>query len=460
MIRRAGAGLFLILVAAARLAHKDVIWIEEAYPAAGALQILEGKVPYRDFFFDKPPLAALTPILWLGYDGWPMRLAGAAFAILVCWLAWRIADDMWGPREGLLAGGLTGFFLTFGTPSAVIPLAPDLLMLAPHLAAVYLAWDGHPFRAGLMAGVALLVSTKGILVLAVVLLWQWRSAVLVLAGFGVPAIASAAALASLGALGEYCRQVWWWGSRYAADSHLANALGAGVERTINWAAFHATLVLGAAWFWLRAYSDDGRRLARWAILMFASVALGLRWFPRYYFAILPPLTLAASRGLALMDTRRAALVLALLAVPLVRYGPRYFRVGDPAWGDTAMYRDSARAAGILRAQAQAGDTLLVWGYRPDIFQMTRLPAGTPFLDSQPLTGVIADRHLTESRPTFPELAAANRRRLSRMTPTWVVDGLGPYNARLAITAEQDLRNWIQGYSEFARTPFCVIYRRR
>jgi hypothetical protein len=46
-------------VLAARLAHLRILWIEECYPAAAAIQVLRGLVPYRDFFFDKPPLAAL-----------------------------------------------------------------------------------------------------------------------------------------------------------------------------------------------------------------------------------------------------------------------------------------------------------------------------------------------------------------------------------------------------------------
>ena len=58
-----------------------------------------------------------------------------------------------------------------------------------------------------------------------------------------------------------------------------------------------------------------------------------------------------------------------------------------------------RGCGVCaRSQANAGDTLFVWGYRPEIYVYTGLPAATRFLDSQPLTGVPADRHLTQSEP--------------------------------------------------------------
>ena len=55
---RFGAGLFAFLLAA-RLCHWRVLWVEEAYPMAGAIQLGHGLVPYRDFWVDKPPLAML-----------------------------------------------------------------------------------------------------------------------------------------------------------------------------------------------------------------------------------------------------------------------------------------------------------------------------------------------------------------------------------------------------------------
>jgi len=102
---------------------------------------------------------------------------------------------------------------------------------------------------------------------------------------------------------------------------------------------------------------------------------------------------------------------------------------------------------------------LVWGFRPEIYVYTGLPAATRFLDSQPLTGVPADRHLTQSRPVAPEAARGHRAELARTRPAIVVDGLGPYNPALAITSYPDLRDWLANYSEAARTAHTIIYRR-
>ena len=145
------AALFLILLAA-RLCHVDILWAEEDLPMAAAAQTKLAKTLYRDVWFDKPPLLAYIYLLWGAHIGVPLRIAGAAFVFLCCLAAWKFARELWGLREGLAAALALGFFLTFGIPSAVMALAPDLLMILPHFAAVYLAWRGRVFWSGLLAG--------------------------------------------------------------------------------------------------------------------------------------------------------------------------------------------------------------------------------------------------------------------------------------------------------------------
>ena len=154
----------------------------------------------------------------------------------------------------------------------------------------------------------------------------------------------------------------------------------------------------AAVFWPSvADRSDRRRWIGWLLISLVGVAAGLRFFPRYYFQLLPVVVLMAARGFAAMLGRRARLVALLLLIPLARFAPTYFTAArDAAWRDTAMDRDSRAAAAIVDAAAKPGDTLFVWGYRPEIYVYSHLPAAIRFLDSQPLTGVPADRHLTQS----------------------------------------------------------------
>ncbi len=172
------------------------------------------------------------------------------------------------------------------------------------------------------------------------------------------------------------------------------------------------------------------RWAGWIVLALAGVAAGMRFFPRYYFLLLAPAVLLAARGFG-RGFRLQNCAMVLLLIPLTRFGPAYLTaIRDPAWRDTAMDRDSRAAARTVSQLSELGDTLFIWGYRPEIYVYTGLPAATMFLDSQPLTGVPADRHLTRSDPLQAWDAAQRRAQLAASHPSIVVDGLGLYNPNL------------------------------
>jgi hypothetical protein len=406
--------------------------------------MLNGKALYRDIWFDKPPLSASTYLLWGAQTGWPLRIAGTIFIFLCCLAAFLFAREVWSEREGVIAAGLLAFFLTFGVPSAVIPLAPDLLMVLPHTLAVFFAWRGRAVLSGLMAGVALLINSKALFVAVACVLWAGP---LVLVGFAVPALASFFWFGR-----PYWEQVWQWGALYSAHGF---AWQTGFIRTLNWGGFQAALLVGAAFF---IWRERNWRWMAWVVISLVAVAAGWRFFPRYYFQLLPALALMSARGFVLLNGRRWV-VIALLLIPLVRFGPRYVELAlhpDAPWSDRALELDSRAAAKLVGPEG----TLLVWGYRPDIFIFSGLPAGSPFLDSQPLTGVIADRHLTNSDSAAPELAKQNRQRLIETAPTWIADGLGPLNPSLAIRQYADLRSWLANYEVAGRTADTVVYRRR
>jgi hypothetical protein len=454
------------LILGARLCHLDILWAEETLPLAAAAQMAHGKVLYRDIWFDKPPLLAAAYLAWGARDGFPLRLAGALYALLACWIAWRFARDLWGRREAFWTAALLAFYLVFDIPSAVTPLAADLLMLAPHIAAVWLAWRGRAFWSGTLAGIAFLINSKGVFVLAACALWNLRALPLLLAGFAIPNALALALLWGQGALGAYYEQVWKWGRIYATATFVANPWTNGLLRTVHWLGFHTAIAIGALWFWWRDPKADRLRWAAWAAISLAAVAAGWRFFPRYYFQLLPLAALAGARGLALLGRRRSVAVAALLLVPFVRFGPRYALLArdliagqPPHWVDVGMDQDSRRAAQLARQWSAPGDTLFVWGFRPELYVYTGLAAATPYLDSQPLTGVPADRHLTDSQPVDSELTHARRAELARTHPTFIMDGLGPFNPRLAIAAYADLLPWLAQYQEVARTDLTVIYKR-
>ena len=202
-----------------------------------------------------------------------------------------------------------------------------------------------------------------------------------------------------------------------------------------------------------------------AALAGVAVAVGGRFFPRYYFQLLPLAALAGARGFTLLGGRRALALGALLLVPMVRFGPRYRCWRATSWkadrraGQISMDHDSRNAAQFARPFSAPGDTFFVWGFRPELYVYTDLPAAARYLDSQPLTGVPADRHLTQSQPVesestpraAPNWSALTRRRHGRP---------GPINPHLAIGVYADLEPWLAQYQEVARTDLTVIYIRK
>jgi len=456
--------LFLLILfiglLASRLCHSKILWVEESYPLAAASQMGTGKALYRDIWFDKPPLLAVFYRLLGAPQGWPLRVADVLYAALICILAYRFAGEVWGVTEARWAAALTAFFLTFDTPSAVIPIASDLLMVAPHFVAVYLAWRGRPFWSGVAAGVAFAVHPKGLFVLAACALWSYRSLPALAAGFAAPNLAIAAWLWSTGSLAPYYEQVWKWGRVYAGSTFVEHPYRNAALRTAAWLGFHASLAVAAIWFWRTESGKDHAKWIGWLALSFVAVTIGWRFFPRYFFQILPAMVLLSARGICLLPRGVCAGLVALaLLVPLVRFGPRYFQLatGEHGWADTAMDRDSREAAALVRSLAKPSDTLFVWGFRPEVYVYSGLPAASRFLDSQPLTGVPADRHLVDSTSLAPELAAASRLELQSIHPTLILDGLGPYNPRLAITTYPDLAQWLSGYRVVGRTQATIIY---
>jgi len=443
------------------LCHTGVLWAEEDLPLAAARQLLFGKVLYRDIWFDKPPLIPFVYLLWGAKIGFVLRIAGAVYTALCAWLAWLLARSLWTDREGRWAGILMAFFLTFDTPSAVLPIAADLLLLAPHLAAIWLTVRGSAFWGGIAAGIGFLANTKALFVLASCAIFAGTAVPVLAVGFVFPCALAAIGLLVTGAWDSYVDQVWVWSSAYAKSTFVDRPLINGLVRTANWSGFHLALLVPSGF----VLTKDSRRwkLAAWALLSFAGVALGWRFFPRYYFQILPVAVLAASRGISLMG-RRWWIPLILLLIPLARFGPRYpmLAVGaDSHWADIAMDRESREAAGIINALKKRGDTLYVWGYRPDLYPYTGLRAASRYLDCQAMTGVPADRHLTQSGSVLdPSVTAAARRELVRSQPVFIVDGLSKYNPRLALAGYPETQEWLRDYREIAEVRGMIVYRRR
>jgi hypothetical protein len=255
------------------------------------------------------------------------------------------------------------------------------------------------------------------------------------------------------------------------DSPVDSAL----VRARNWFGFHAALAMAASWYWIRGKDSALRwRMLAWAAISLASAGVGWRFSPHYLNQMLPPLAIAGARGIVLLSAetraplRRLAMIVLVAAalIPMVRFGPRYFQLaaddlaGRPHdWRDVAMDQESRRAAAFVKTAAKDGDSIFIWGYRPNIVVYSRLPVASRMWESQPLTGVPADRHLRDARSVDAEWARLNRQELIRSSPSVIVDGLSAYNSGLDIAKFADLQEWFQRYCLAGRVGGTAIYRR-
>jgi hypothetical protein len=464
------AGVLLV----SRLCHAYVLWADEDYHLAAAIQMLHGKMLYRDVWYDKPPLAALLALLFGARDGWPLRVAGSIVALGSCVAAFGVALRIWSRKEGYWAAALLAFFLVFYAPTAVIPFEPDTLMILPHLAAVYFAIRKRPLAAGAFAGVAFLLSPKGAFVLAACLVFHPEGWLAVIAGFALPNLAALAWLGANGAFRDYVQQVWTWGLLYAdkpgADPQAQHAWSA----IPNWLGFHAALVICGVLSWNREVGAMRWRLLAWAAISLAAAAVGLRFAPRYFDQLLPAMVIPAAGGIVMLGSRSPSwrqragtgVIAVALLIPAGRFCPPYLTLASDSlmdvpftWSDVAMDQESRTAATLLRAVERPGDTVFIWGYRPNLIVYTRLPIASKIWDSQPVTGVPADRHLSDARPVAPEWARENRLELSRSSPSIILDGLSAYNPQLDIHNFPELSAWLAHYCVVLRARNITIYRR-
>ena len=129
----------------------------------------------------------------------------------------------------------------------------------------------------------------------------------------------------------------------------------------------------------------------------------------------------------------------------------------PHWADITMDQDSREAAQEISHFARP-ETHSWYGVTAEPVRLYPVSPDGLFWDSQPLTGVPADRHLHSSSPIY-QGAASNRKELAQSRPTFIIDGLTPFNPGLDPHKYPELQAWLSHYKLVGRTPLSLIYRR-
>ncbi len=434
--------------------------------------LLQGKIPYVDLWNPKPPAVFYVyagAMALFGRTAPALRLIDLLIAPALLWAMHRIGVRTGGARVGLWSALLFGVFYfteTFWTltQNDGIALAPMLLGMAAALRAADGGRRGWAWAlvSGALAGAAVwfkypFAAFAGAAALAYLLTsarLRGRDVAAFLGGLAGALVAGAAVMVSLGAWDALLESARVTSSYTALGFNLADfAAAMEVALGYRWAQWGLLFALAAAGtvagLWPRLTPEARSRrmglvVLGWLAADFAMMAVQAKAYDYHWLPMLPPLALLAGLGAAALTRRfpvwaRPALALAVFALALfavwrpalpyltgqqdqVRYFER-FQGGEVNAGE------SQRVVDYLRAHNVPGDSLYIWGFRPEVYFLSDLNPATRFIFQFPL---VADWYPAEWREENVEVLWA---------------ALPPYAAVL----QADYMPWVTGSEDDSNT---------
>lgn len=326
---------------------------DEGIYAASARLVLDGRLPYRDYFCSAPPLAlymfmsvlAPTSQPWGDVAGFmALRYASTLYGMISLLAIFAIGRRLGGNGAGLLAAALLAIDgWVVGQDRRAMLEAPMMMHSALAMLAFVAAGERRPTRlrwyvlAGALAACAMLSKTQGMVVVAALLLTaalqrRGRAAAALLAGFAVAYGALALPFLLL-AGDDYLRQLFVFQFLRPANGDPALMLRVNAMRNFaeSWLTLRLGLIggglLALRWLWQalagrRAGAESARLpsawlpVAVWAGLVALSFAASKTFYLYYYVQLAPALALLAGSLLhpwPAGSTQRAARLVARLA---------------------------------------------------------------------------------------------------------------------------------------------------
>jgi hypothetical protein len=265
--------------------------------------------------------------------------------------------------------------------------------------------------------------------------------------------AGAAWLVSIGAWEAFLESIRVTAG-YTALGADAAALGeaASIALSTRWAQWGLLFILATIGAWALRRSPARWLLWTWLGATFTMMLVQLRGYDYHWLPMLPPLAMFGGAGLAwiMQRTQHAvsvqsrglrtwhavSLLLALLALsiyphvlPYVAGRENQISYYDRFVAGEFVAGESQRVADWLSARVQRGDSLYIWGFRPEIYYLTGLNPPTRFIFQFPL---VAD--------WYPALW-----RQENVDVLWAA--LPPY----VLVAQVDYMPWVTGSEDDSNT---------
>ncbi len=297
---------------------------DEGVYATVAQGLLDGKVPYRDLFDNKPPLVygwyAISFALF-GENVFAPRIVASVFLSITAVLLYQQARLAM-PKGAAYSAAIL-FAISTGLPWVALHANTEAYMLLPLMGSL-LAFTvgmkrGHSgwfFAAGILAGLAMMtkqVAMWNLLALAMVaLVWHhrahglgWRSVAPVFwlfAGTLISLAAVALPFALTGSLDDFLYATLsynWVYVRLITWADRLRYMGAIIYFLAVAAPFVAGALAGLIVMWRRRAQAMDYALILWAVASAIGVASGGRFFPHYFLQLMP--SLAVLTGIMIYD---------------------------------------------------------------------------------------------------------------------------------------------------------------
>jgi hypothetical protein len=391
------------------------------------------ELPYRDWVDQKPPGIFWVYRLALELPLEPVRavhltsaLVAAASAGALFLLARRFLDTFWAAVAGMLLGLLSADLTVQGNAAntEVFMQLPVILSVL----ALFHAVEGRGGRTVFMVFCGALVGFASLFKQVAALHWiclvlaypmfsgeekRWRGTV----AFAVWSVCGAAVVWGLVA-GYFFLENGWHDFIYNVFLHNLDYIGALSleDRLANLKDAAADLSRSQAVVWFFSMAGCalllGRRDVKWFLLLSLWIltgAVGVNasgyFFPHYFQALLPALSLAAAVGASCLDSlrffpalsewsRRAGLVFVLAVLPGMAMFPFVFRY-MPKEAVSRIYPhnpfgEMPELGARLAAVTQPEDRVFVFGSEPELLFYARRASATRYIILFPLFGPYAD----------------------------------------------------------------------
>ncbi|MBI5300433.1 MAG: glycosyltransferase family 39 protein [Deltaproteobacteria bacterium] len=387
--------------------------IDENEVVLAAKILTQGGLPYRDYMIYQPPLLyyfyalvmVLIPTPELSDSIWWVHVATffvvAGTCIAIYFTAKSVFDDQ---RKGLFAALFFAIFSTTYLPQDMLAANIELIMILPMTLCVCFFVREKYFLAGLFMGLVLLSKYQGAVLLPALglylLIKKRGSAVFPMT---VLLIATALVCASW-AYYLYAKGAWSYAVQcFQYILHYAKGPQQNDWLYITLKLLLRTTLIGIAGFGLWAFALKGFRksfhcpeflFVLWIVFGFLAIIAGGRMYFHYYLIIYPPLAILAGAQAVDFFERlkhlpfektvwRVTIFILMFSLPVTGFTAyatyKPFRIKSPK--DYWIY-----VVDYIRDRSAPTDSVLVWGYCPQIYVASNRNMATRFTTSDYLTG--------------------------------------------------------------------------